>query len=156
MDVCAIGVLVQYCQVSLPTAPPCLCRATRRSSGASKAQRGGRAGRVAPGAALRTVTAAAAASHPPFDPPELLRASLDRPLLRMTAHMAHLGTPAQLLAATPQPPEATRVEAALAQLRATGCLTATGPHLHPHNHCEHLSFGFTAPKTVSHLVGIFV
>eukprot|EP00873_Tetraselmis_striata_P046392 jgi/Tetstr1/466656/TSEL_011144.t1 len=124
-----IGVVIDFCLQRVSSydearAMPTLGLAW--SSGASKAQRGGRAGRVAPGAALRIVTAAAAASHPPFDPSELLRASLDRPLLRMTAHMAHLGTPAQLLAATPQPPEATRVEAALAQLRATGCLTATG------------------------------
>ncbi len=94
---------------------------TRRISRAAADQRAGRAGREAPGVAIRLWTAALQRGLAPFDPPEILGAELSALVLDCAAWGA---APADL--PFPDPPPEGAVAAARALLGALGALDANG------------------------------
>ena len=99
---------------------------TERVSQAAAAQRAGRAGRQAPGVALRLWEEGETRGFIPFDPPEMLEADLAPLLLRLAAWGA---APEQLKWL--DAPPAGAVAAARADLSAIGALDADG-RLTPH------------------------
>ena len=94
---------------------------TERVSQAAAAQRAGRAGRQAPGLALRLWDEGETRGFLPFDPPEILEADLAPLLLRLAAWGA---APEQL--AWLDPPPAAALAAARAELGAIGALDGDG------------------------------
>jgi ATP-dependent helicase HrpB len=94
---------------------------TERVSQAAAAQRAGRAGRQAPGLALRLWEEGETRGFIPFDPPEILEADLAPLLLRLAAWGV---TPGQL--AWLDPPPAAALSAARADLLAIGALDVDG------------------------------
>lgn len=100
--------------------------ATERVSQAAATQRAGRAGRQAPGLALRLWDEGETRGLIPFDPPEILEADLAPLLLRLAAWGA---APEQMLWL--DPPPASAVAAARADLRQLGVLDGEG-RLTPH------------------------
>lgn len=100
--------------------------ATERVSQAAATQRAGRAGRQAPGLALRLWEEGETRGLIPFDPPEILEADLAPLLLRLAAWGA---APEQLQWL--DPPPASAVAAARADLRQLGALD-DGGRLTPH------------------------
>ncbi len=99
---------------------------TERVSQAAATQRAGRAGRQAPGLALRLWEEGETRGFIPFDPPEILEADLAPMLLRLAAWGA---SPEQL--SWLDPPPAAAVAAASADLRALAALESDG-RLTPH------------------------
>ena len=95
--------------------------ATERVSQAAATQRAGRAGRQAPGLALRLWEEGETRGLIPFDPPEILEADLAPLLLRLAAWGA---APEQMLWL--DPPPASAVAAARADLRQLDALDAEG------------------------------
>jgi ATP-dependent helicase HrpB len=93
---------------------------TERVSQAAATQRAGRAGRQAPGLALRLWEEAETRGFIPFDPPEILEADLAPLLLRLTAWGA---SPGQLRWLDPPPDSA--LAAARADLLAIGALDSS-------------------------------
>jgi len=95
---------------------------TERVSKAAARQRAGRAGRTAPGVAIRLWAEGETAALPPFDPPEMLEADLSA----LALDLARWGVrdPAQLRWLDP-PPRA-GWEAAVADLRSLGALDGEG------------------------------
>lgn len=100
---------------------------TERVSQAAATQRAGRAGRQAPGTAIRLWEEGETRGLIPFDPPEILEADLAPLLLRLAAWGVR--EPADLLWL--DAPPASAVAAARADLQALGALTADGA-LTPH------------------------
>jgi ATP-dependent helicase HrpB len=100
--------------------------ATERVSQAAATQRAGRAGRQAPGLAIRLWEEGETRGFIPFDPPEILEADLAPLLLRLAAWGA---SPEQLQWL--DPPPAAAVAAARADLRQLGALDEAG-RLTPH------------------------
>ncbi len=96
------------------------CLAAQWVSAAAARQRRGRAGRTAPGAALRLYTRAQHAALAAHTPPELLRTPLEG--LCLTVLSMRLGHPARLLSRALQPPQPRAVDNALALLAAIGAL----------------------------------
>ena len=94
---------------------------TERVSQAAATQRAGRAGRQAPGLALRLWEEGETRGFIPFDPPEILEADLAPLVLRLAAWGAR---PEQL--GWLDAPPATAVAAARADLRAIGALDEQG------------------------------
>ncbi len=95
---------------------------TERASQAAVTQRAGRAGRTAPGVAIRLWEAAETAGRPRHDPPEILESDLGTLVLEC----ARWGVtePAQLRWL--DPPPAPAVEAARSRLKAIGALDGDG------------------------------
>ncbi|MGL6044478.1 MAG: helicase-related protein, partial [Sandaracinobacteroides sp.] len=104
--------------------------ATERVSQAAAAQRAGRAGRQAPGIAIRLWDAGETRGLIPFDPPEILDADLASLLLRLASWGS---TPDALSWLDPPPPAAIAAAQSLLQglggLDAQGRLTAHGGKL---------------------------
>jgi ATP-dependent helicase HrpB len=95
---------------------------TVRVSQARCLQRAGRAGRQGPGVCLRLFTESEFRARPPFDEPDLLRADLAEPLLRLLA--SGVADPAGM--AWLEPPPAAALEAGLALLGRLGALDGDG------------------------------
>lgn len=100
---------------------------TVRASQAAVTQRAGRAGRTAPGVAIRLWEAAETAGRAPFDPPEIM----DADLAGLVLECARWGVadPAQLKWRDPPPPAA--LADARTRLLALGAITADG-RITPH------------------------
>jgi len=98
---------------------------TLRVSRAAAAQRAGRAGREAPGLALRLWSEAQGRALAPHDRPEILDADLAGFCLAASAWADAMGTPADALP-LPDPPPGGAQEAARALLRDLGALEADG------------------------------
>jgi len=94
---------------------------TVRTSGASEAQRAGRAGRTAPGFCYRLYGAAAGAQREEQTPPEILSADL----APLALELAVWGASAESLAWV-TPPPAAALQAAALLLRRLGTLTEAG------------------------------
>ncbi|MGQ5702018.1 ATP-dependent helicase HrpB [Sandaracinobacteroides sp. A072] len=95
---------------------------TERVSQAAATQRAGRAGRQAPGLALRLWEEGETRGLIPFDPPEILEADLAPLALRLAAWGVR--EPSDLCWLDPPPPAA--IESARADLRALGAIDADG------------------------------
>ena len=95
---------------------------TERVSQAAATQRAGRAGRQAPGLAIRLWEEGETRGFIPFDPPEILEADLAPLLLRLAAW--GVADPAQLCWL--DPPPASAIAAAREDLMALGALDADG------------------------------
>ncbi len=117
---------------------------TVRASKASINQRAGRAGRTAPGRAIRLWREAQTASLPAHTPPEILSADLTHLLLDMAAWGVHEANQLQWL----DPPPLAALSAARAQLEEFGAidkyggLTAHGRQLR----------GFSVPPRIAHMI----
>ena len=100
---------------------------TERASQAAVTQRAGRAGRTAPGVAIRLWEAGETAGRPRFDPPEILESDLAGLLLEC----ARWGVTDPLQLKWRDPPPTAALADARARLEATGILAADGrptPH----------------------------
>ncbi|MCG2840272.1 ATP-dependent helicase HrpB [Sandaracinobacter sp. RS1-74] len=100
---------------------------TERVSQAAATQRAGRAGRQAPGVAIRLWAEGETRGLIPFDPPEILEADLAQLLLRLAAWGVRDPGDLEWL----DPPPASAVAAARADLQALGALDEAGG-LTPH------------------------
>ncbi|MBU2655232.1 ATP-dependent helicase HrpB [Acidomonas methanolica] len=98
---------------------------TRRISRAAAAQRAGRAGREAPGIALRLWTEATGRTLALQDPPEILNGDLGGHRLDAAAWRALMGTPPEALPLLDPPPNGA-TQAADALLRDLGALDSAG------------------------------
>lgn len=95
---------------------------TVRASQAALTQRAGRAGRTAPGVAIRLWEAAETAGRAPFDPPEILEADL----AGLVLECARWGVPDPAELKWRDPPPAVAVADARARLLALGAIGADG------------------------------
>lgn len=95
---------------------------TVRASQAAVTQRAGRAGRTAPGVAIRLWEAAETAGRAPFDPPEILEADL----AGLVLECARWGVPDPAQLKWRDPPPAVAVADARARLLALGAIGAAG------------------------------
>ncbi|AQS87641.1 DNA helicase [Neoasaia chiangmaiensis NBRC 101099] len=98
---------------------------TRRISRATATQRAGRAGREAPGIAIRLWTEATGRAMALQDPPEILNGDLGGHRLDVAAWRAAMGTPPDALPLLDTPPQGA-VQAADALLRDLGALDGAG------------------------------
>jgi len=98
---------------------------TLRVSRATATQRAGRAGREAPGIAVRLWTEATGRALIAHDLPEILASDLSGHCLDVAAWREVMGTPPEALALLDAPPEGAR-QAAIALLQALGALDPAG------------------------------
>jgi ATP-dependent helicase HrpB len=118
---------------------------TVRSSQAAATQRGGRAGRTAPGVAIRLWEAAETLGRVPFDPPEIMEADL----AGLVLDCARWGVPDPASLPWRDPPPAAAVVEAQGRLRALAAIDATG-RVTPHG--ERLAALPMAPEQAHMLV----
>jgi hypothetical protein len=104
---------------------------TARASAASMRQRSGRAGRVAPGTAIRLISRAAAALLAPHDPPEMLTSPLEAIVLKSKVLLSSLGPAEELLRDALEPPSDARVHDALLSLQRLGAITTDAGEVTP-------------------------
>jgi ATP-dependent helicase HrpB len=95
---------------------------TVRASQAAVTQRAGRAGRTAPGVAIRLWDAAETAGRAPFDPPEIVEADL----AGLVLECARWGVPDPASLKWRDPPPAAAIIDARARLRALGAIDGDG------------------------------
>uniref|UniRef100_UPI0012E11CCF ATP-dependent helicase HrpB n=1 Tax=Sandarakinorhabdus oryzae TaxID=2675220 RepID=UPI0012E11CCF len=95
---------------------------TMRSSQAAVTQRAGRAGRTAPGVAIRLWEAAETLGRAPFDPPEIMEADL----AGLVLDCARWGVPDPATLPWRDPPPPAAVADARARLQALGAIDAEG------------------------------
>jgi len=118
---------------------------TERVSQAAATQRAGRAGRTAPGVALRLWDAGETAGFAPFDPPEILEADLSD----LTLALAEWGADAAALRWLDPPPAA-----ALAEARARlAVLGALGPDGRPTAHGRRIA-ALPLPPRLAHMLAL--
>jgi ATP-dependent helicase HrpB len=117
---------------------------TERASQASATQRAGRAGRQRPGIVYRLWEAAATASLPAFDPPEILEADLSALLLDCA--LWGVSDPRQLKWI--DPPPAAAVDEARRRLTGLGALDTQG---RPTDHGRAIA-GLPLPPSLAHML----
>jgi ATP-dependent helicase HrpB len=117
---------------------------TERASQAAVSQRAGRAGRTAPGVAIRLWEAGETAGRPRFDPPEILESDLAGLLLEC----ARWGVTDPLQLKWRDPPPAPALADARARLVATGILAADG---RPTRHGEAVA-ALPVPPELGHML----
>ena len=118
---------------------------TVRSSQAAVTQRAGRAGRTAPGVAIRLWEAAETLGRVPFDPPEIMEADL----AGLVLDCARWGVPDPASLPWRDPPPAVAVTEAQGRLRAMTAIDETG-RVTPHG--ERLAALPMAPEQANMLV----